>query len=66
MYIFFKINFEITLTYRIFQSIESFKDKQVIKVLTGIRHCGKSVLMEQFMQSLLERGVSERHYSRII
>lgn len=43
-----------------FQSIEAFKDKQVIKVLTGIRRCGKSVLMEQFMQSLLERGVSER------
>lgn len=48
-----------------FQSIEAFKDKQVIKVLTGIRRCGKSVLMEQFMQSLLERGVSERQITYI-
>ena len=32
-----------------FQSIEAFKDKQVIKVLTGIRWCGKSALLEDKM-----------------
>lgn len=48
-----------------FQSIDAFKDKQVIKVLTGIRWCGKSVLMEQYMQTLLDRGVSERQITYI-
>ena len=31
-----------------FDQLEAFKDKQVIKVVTGIRRSGKSVIMEQF------------------
>ena len=31
-----------------FDQLEAFMDKQVIKVITGIRRSGKSVIMEQF------------------
>ena len=43
--------------------LESLKDKQVIKVITGIRRCGKSTLLEMFRERLLLCGVPE---SRII
>lgn len=42
-----------------FQSVNNFKDKQVIKVFTGMRSCGKSVLMEQYIQKLRNEGISD-------
>lgn len=39
--------------------LEDFKDKHVIKVITGVRRCGKSTLLEMFRDSLLARGVED-------
>lgn len=35
----------------------AWKDEQQIKVVTGIRRCGKSVLLEQYQQRLLAEGI---------
>ena len=35
------------------------KDKKLIKVITGMRRCGKSILLEMFRAYLLENGVSQ-------
>lgn len=37
----------------------TFKDKQLIKVVTGIRRCGKSTLMEIYRNWLYEQGVTK-------
>ena len=41
------------------QQIRDFIDKPVIKVITGIRRCGKSALLELTRAELLQRGVAE-------
>lgn len=43
------------------QILKDFKDKEIIKIITGIRRCGKSTLMEIFQNYLRENGVDENH-----
>ena len=38
-----------------------FHDEEIIKVITGIRRCGKSSLMETIADELVEGGVSENN-----
>ena len=39
--------------------LKRFKDKELIKVITGIRRCEKSTLLELFQAYLIENGVEE-------
>ena len=39
------------------QELKQWKDDDVIKVVTGLRRCGKSTLLAQFQNWLLENGI---------
>ena len=39
--------------------LKRFKDKDLIKVVTGIRRCGKSTLLEMYKKQLIQLGVLE-------
>lgn len=39
--------------------LKRFKDKEIIKVVTGIRRCGKSTLLEIYKKYLLNNGIDE-------
>ena len=39
--------------------LKRFKDKELIKVVTGIRRCGKSTLLEMYKKYLTETGIEE-------
>lgn len=45
--------------------LKSFKDKDLIKVVTGIRRCGKSTLFDIYIDYLKEIGVSEKQIIKI-
>lgn len=40
--------------------LRSLREKAIIKVITGVRRCGKSTLMQLFQKELLQSGVSEK------
>ena len=44
-----------------FERLLKFKDKGLIKVITGVRRCGKSTLLLMYKDYLLENGISEDH-----
>ena len=39
------------------ESLLEFKDKHIIKIITGIRRCGKSTLFRLYQKELLKQGV---------
>ena len=41
------------------ERLKAFKDNKLIKVITGIRRCGKSTLLELFKEYLKGKGVSD-------
>jgi len=47
------------------QELISFKDKELIKIVTGIRRCGKSTLFDLYEEYLLSKGVFKKQIIRI-
>ena len=47
------------------EKLKKFKDKDLIKVITGIRRCGKSTLFELFIKYLKENGISDDQIIKI-
>lgn len=46
---------------RLMAVLESHRNTPEIKVLTGVRRCGKSTLLDHYAQSLIDGGVPERN-----
>ena len=45
--------------YEYLEKLKKLKDMQVIKVVSGVRRCGKSTLLMQFREYLRESGMEE-------
>lgn len=45
------------------KKIRPFIGTDLVKVMTGIRRCGKSVMLELIQEELKERGISEDNFT---
>lgn len=43
------------------EAVKPFMDAPLVKILTGVRRCGKSTIFEMIRQELIERGIPEDH-----
>ena len=43
------------------KAIEPFIDKPLVKILSGVRRCGKSTILEMLKNELIARGIPEDH-----
>ena len=43
------------------EAVKPFMDAPLVKILTGVRRCGKSTIFEMIRQEFLERGIPEDH-----
>lgn len=43
------------------EAVKPFMDAPLVKILTGVRRCGKSTIFEMIRQELFERGIPEDH-----
>ena len=50
---------------RYIERLKSLRDKKIIKVITGVRRCGKSTLMALFQQELMQLGVRKEQIINI-
>ncbi len=46
---------------RYLQRIRPFYDSEMVKVITGIRRCGKSTLMQQIITEIKQQNISDDH-----
>ena len=47
------------------EQLKHFKDKDLIKVVTGVRRCGKSTLFDLYNEFLLNSGIEKKQIIRI-
>jgi predicted AAA+ superfamily ATPase len=47
------------------EELRAYRDKHIIKVVTGVRRCGKSTLLEMYRDSLLASGVDKKQIQYI-
>lgn len=62
LYIFYYSKNEVShmvLRHQYLDKLNQLKDKNIIKVITGVRCCGKSTLLKQFADQLKQQEVPE-------
>ena len=48
------------------ENLKRFKDEQIIKILCGVRRCGKSTILESYKNELISLGVKRKMYHELM